>query len=120
MRHRTFDVGQRVWDEKSEGHLRVLGYPVASDGDLCRADGYHLDPHGTTVADVNPDCPEDDKVVSCVYEDDLDRRVVGWDEHTDDDSGFKEWLMEWSDSWGVPARTYAFPESRLEAAGDSE
>lgn len=65
-----------------------------------------------TVADVNPDYPDDARVVKCVFEGHLDRMVPEWDDWPADE--LNQRLYEYGEEWGVWVPTYHYPVPRLE------
>lgn len=72
----------------------------------------------TTVYDVNEDYPADDPVVEVAFEGWLDSTVPAWrgllaDARATDETTFYGLLSEFVSEWGIPARTYSYPESRL-------
>lgn len=78
----------------------------------------HVLKDGQTVADVNPDYPATDPLVSVVFVETLDRTVSEWrdrwERHTLD------WRIDdFKDEWGVPIKTYSYPESRLIRAAEA-
>lgn len=94
--------GQRVRDlEEDNKHLRVVARTPHAAGDA------RIAAIGKSVAEVNPQYPEDAPVLVCVYESTLEERFED-DWHTWHGS----YLAFMVGNHGL--QTYSFPEDRLE------
>lgn len=111
-----FTEGQNVFDTnqgRDGGEAYVVGVTDQ------RADDYYIEAIDKTVAECNPDCPGDDRVVEIVFADELDSQTIGVMEKDasmktsqDRDFGtvFAQNLRSHDDT-----TVYTYPESRLEA-----
>lgn len=111
----AFDEGQHVYDTdqgRDDGEAYVVG--VTDE----RADEYHIEAIDKTVAECNPDCPNDDRVVEIVFADELSSQKIGVMEKDasmktsqgrDFGAVFAENLRNHDDT-----TVYTYPESRLE------
>lgn len=107
---------QNVFDSnqgRDDGEAYVVGVTDQ------RADDYYIDAIDKTVAECNPDCPSDDRVVEIVFADELDSQKIGVMEKDasmkaskgrDFGAVFAENLRSHDDT-----TVYTYPESRLEA-----
>jgi hypothetical protein len=116
-----YEVGEAVKDATQPtdeaGTCRVL------DPDAGRADAVRVGTTGKTVSEFagNEDYPADGRVVTVVYESDLNSNIVGWEEWTEDKrTDLAEFVAAFSEDWSVAIKTYDYPEGRLRPAGDGD
>lgn len=107
-----FETGERVTDADDDegGKMRVL------DPDAGLAGEVEVGTTGVVVSeyDGNEDVPDDERVVECVFEGFLDSNVPEWE--LTPAAELPEFLDAYADEWGVPMRSYTYPESRLTQA----
>lgn len=116
---RVFTTGDLVTDRDGDpderGTMVVLRYVEDEDG-LVPADEHEFT-DGKTVYDVNEDYPPVDPVVEIAFEGWLDSNVPEWRgllaDARDLGEPFYDLLGEYASEWGVPKRTYTYPQSRL-------
>jgi hypothetical protein len=112
----AFTEGQNVFDTdqgRDDGEAYVVGVTDQ------QADGYHIEAIDKTVAECNPNCPSDDRVVEIVFADELDSQEIGVMEK---DASMKTSRgREFGTVFAQNLRNhdettvYTYPESRLEA-----
>jgi len=111
----AFSEGQNVFDSnqgRDDGEAYIVGVTDQ------RADGYYIEAIDKTVAECNPDCPSDDRVVEIVFADELDSQKI---DVMEKDASIK--ASKGRDFGAVFAENlrnhdnttvYTYPESRLE------
>lgn len=104
-----FEVGEEVLDREDDEPDTM----IVLDPERGRAEEVYIDALDATVADVNPDHPRADRVVSCVpttwLEHHAGQQWTDWDR-----TSFPAKLRAFVDEWRIPLRAYDYPESRLE------
>lgn len=111
-----FDVGDAVIDTEVDDPERMYVVDPARG----TADEIYIEALEGTVADVNPDYPADDPVVSCIHESWL-RHNVGERWHDWRDEDFADRLRAFAAEWSLSLKTYDYPEHRLAPAdGDHD
>ena len=101
-----YAISDRVTDEKKlpeSSPMRVVDPYVGIASETTADD--------TPISEFegNEAFPEDDPVVEAVFEEDLDRRVVDWDQRLGED--FDSELTAYENEWGVDVRTFFFTQS---------
>lgn len=105
----TYLVGDRVRDREDPDSEMV----IVSIGILAARD-FYVDAIGGTVAEANPEYPEDDTVYGVAYISDLDYEMPSWTMMDPENLG--ETIEEYNVDHGADITVYHFPESRLEPA----
>lgn len=115
-----FGPGEAVEDRDGDG-----GTAYVVDADAGRAGAVEVGTTGVPVAqfDGNEDYPNDDRVVTVVYEGELDKKAPQWEswrENAEARVWFAEDIDHYRREWGVEIVTYDYPESRLVSVEDDD
>lgn len=101
----NFSVGDVVVDiDDSDTNNMII-----VDDNVGEARNFVLDDN-TTVAENNPDYPDDDTVVEVVYESRIRSFLNNWS-----GDNFKSNFQEFENKWNVKFSRYYFPISRLKS-----
>lgn len=99
----------------------VMEHRRDSDGDLVPAWAAPIPAmDGKTVAEANPEYDMNDAVAIVAFADTLDRTIGGrWIPWADTGGPeFMQAIRDFADEWGIPLKTYDYPESRLKSHPD--
>lgn len=112
-------VRDRDDDPDEAGTMVVLRYLRNDDGEPTMAATHEIPSLGESVAEVNPEYDPAEWVVEVAFEGWLDSTVPEWRglltdaRDLPDSATFYDLLGEYASEWGVPKRTYTYPEGRL-------
>ncbi len=105
-----FTPGDRVVDTDPVDPDDTPDEMVVLDPDIGTAATVTVD--GTTIAELNPSYPADERVVETAYISYLDSYVSPWREWAPTELGDR--LTVFCRQWGIQQATYSYPEGRLQ------
>ncbi len=108
----AFDPGDRVIDRTpAEASSDAPDVMIVLAPDVGQAKTVTVE--GQTVAALNPEYPDDDRVVEVVFRSYLNEYISPWADW--ESETLRTNLKQFCETWSIEYRTYYYPESRLQA-----